>query len=112
MARRSIGAPLTIGIVLMVLVLALAVGWQALVWNDLRPLGEANSRLDWVLLVLGSIFFLLVMIGLVWLCSWLVEHRLMHCGGFVAWAGAMLSAVERMNGPPALPLFVSVFLHV
>jgi len=74
MARRSIGAPLTIGIVLTVLVLALAVGWQALVWNDLRPLGESSSRLDWVLLILGSIFFLLVMIGLVWLCTWLVAE--------------------------------------
>jgi signal transduction histidine kinase len=74
MAQRSIGAPLTIGIVLMMLVLALAVGWQVLVWQDVKPLAEDLSTLDWVLLILGSIFFLLVMIGLVWLCTWLVAE--------------------------------------
>ena len=33
MARRSIGGPLAIGIISMVLVLVLAVGWQILVWG-------------------------------------------------------------------------------
>lgn len=74
MAQRSIGAPLTIGIVLMLLVLALAVGWQVLVWQDLKPVAEELTTLDWVLLILGTIFFLLVMIGLVWLCTWLVAE--------------------------------------
>jgi signal transduction histidine kinase len=85
MARRSIGAPLTMGIVLMVLLLALAVGWQVLVWNDLRTLSEGLSTLprglptlDWVLLVLGTLFFVLLMIGLIWLCSWLVSEVLLN----------------------------------
>jgi len=30
--------------------------------------------LDWVMLVLGTLFFILVMIGLVWLCVWLVNE--------------------------------------
>ena len=72
MARRSIGPPLTIGIILMLLLLALAVGWQVLVWSGLQPAGL--SRLDWFLLVIGTIFFLLVMVGLVWLCAWLVQE--------------------------------------
>jgi len=73
-ARRSIGAPLTVGIVLMVLLLALAVGWQVLVWSGSRPSFETGSTLDWLLLILGTVFFALVMAGLVWLCTWLVAE--------------------------------------
>jgi signal transduction histidine kinase len=73
-ARRSIGFPLTLGIVLLVLVLALAVGWQILVWSDSGPVGRGLSDLDWVFLVLGAIFFLLLIVGLVWLCAWLVRE--------------------------------------
>jgi signal transduction histidine kinase len=72
--RRSIGMPLTVGIVLMVLLLALAVGWQVLVWSDTRPIVETRPTLDWLLLILGTIFFALVMAGLVWLCTWLVAE--------------------------------------
>lgn len=76
MARRSIGAPLTIGIILGLLLLSLAVGWQVLVWTDLRPAQAAAglSTLDWVLLVLGTIFFVVVLVGLVWMCAWLVRE--------------------------------------
>ena len=77
MPRRSIGGPLTIGIVSMVLVLALAVGWQILVWRDDSGLDSGLSRVDAVLFVLGSLFFLFVAAGLVWLCVKLVlEMRL------------------------------------
>ncbi len=74
MQRRSIGFPLTLGIVLGLLVLALAVGWQILVVADARPVAAGLSKLDWVLLVLGTLFFVLVMIGLVWLSAWLVRE--------------------------------------
>jgi len=77
MARRSIGGPVTIGIVSMVLVLALAVGWQILVWRDDAEPAPGMSTFDTVLFVLGSFFFLLVFAGLVWLCVKLVlEMRL------------------------------------
>ncbi len=74
MPRRSIGFPLTLGVVLLVLVLALAVGWQVLVWNESDPLQRGLTDLDWVLLVLGAVFFLLLVVGLVWLCVWLVRE--------------------------------------
>ncbi len=74
MARRSIGVPVTVGIVLIVLVLALAVGWQVLVWSDFGPDPAELPGLDWLWLVLGTIFFAVVMIGLVWLCTWLVAE--------------------------------------
>ncbi|HEY5656210.1 MAG TPA: HAMP domain-containing sensor histidine kinase [Myxococcota bacterium] len=72
--RRSIGLPLTLGIVLAVLVLALAVGWQILVVGDARSVAAGLSTLDWVLLVLGTLFFVLVLLGLVWLSAWLVRE--------------------------------------
>jgi signal transduction histidine kinase len=73
-ARRSIGFPLAVGVVLLLLVLALAVGWQVLLVSDIRAASRGLSSLDWVLLVAGGIFFLLVIVGLVWLCAWLVRE--------------------------------------
>jgi signal transduction histidine kinase len=66
--RRSIGFPLALGIVLLVLVLALAVGWQLLVWD------RGLEQLDWLLLVLGAVCFLAIVVGVVWLCLWLVRE--------------------------------------
>mgnify|MGYP006096668791 CR=1 FL=1 len=72
--RRSIGAPLAVGIVLMLLVLALAVGWQVLVFSDVEPISDGLPVLSWILVTL---FFVLVLAGLVWLSVWLVvEVRL------------------------------------
>jgi signal transduction histidine kinase len=77
MPRRSIGGPLAIGIVSMVLVLALAVGWQILVWGGGSEPTAGLSPLETLLFVLGSVFFLFVFAGLVWLCVKLVlEMRL------------------------------------
>jgi signal transduction histidine kinase len=72
--RRSIGFPLALGIVLTLLALALAVGWQILVVSDARPAARGLSTLDWVLLVLGAVFFLLLIVGLLWLCAWLMRE--------------------------------------
>ncbi len=75
--RRSIGVPLAIGIGSMVLVLALSVGWQILVWRDATQLSDALTPLDLVLFVLGTLFFLLVFGGLVWLSvKVVIEMRL------------------------------------
>ena len=72
--RRSIGFPLTLGIVLTLLVLSLAVGWQILVVSDVRRVASGLTRFDWALLVFGTVFFALVIVGLVWLCAWLVRE--------------------------------------
>lgn len=74
MARRSIGFPLTVGAVLALLVLALAVGWQILVVSDARTVARGLSTLDWVFVVLGAVFFLVVLAGLVWMSGWLVRE--------------------------------------
>ena len=74
MPRRSLGFPLALGGVLLLLVLVLAVGWQLLVWSGAQPAGGRLGREDWVLLVLGAVSFLLIAAGLVWLWAWLVRE--------------------------------------
>jgi signal transduction histidine kinase len=74
MFRRSTVTPLTIGIVLMLLLITLAVGWQVLVWSDRPPAAPQLRSADWLLLIFGSLFFLVVMVGLVWMCVWLVRE--------------------------------------
>lgn len=71
MGRRSVTTPLIVGIVAVLLLLLLAVGWEVLVLGDFDP---GPDPFDWILLVFGSLFFLLVLVGLVWLCAWLVQE--------------------------------------
>ena len=63
MPRRSIGFPLALGIVLALLTAALAVGWQVLLVGDWRPVAQGLTTLHWVLIVLGSLFFVMVIAG-------------------------------------------------
>ncbi|MCA9509653.1 MAG: HAMP domain-containing sensor histidine kinase [Myxococcota bacterium] len=77
MHRRSIGTPLVVGIVGVLLLLLLAAGWQVLVLADFEPRLDPRPGLgvtDWIFLVLGTLFFGLVLAGLVWLCVWLVQE--------------------------------------
>ncbi len=54
MRRRSIGTPLTIGIVLALLVIALAIGWQVLVWTGARPPSAGLGNLSLLRRSVGS----------------------------------------------------------
>ena len=72
--RSSIRWPLALAVILAVLVLVLAAGWQFLVVMDPRPVPAGLSTLDWVMLVLGTVLFVLVLAGLVWLSAWLVRE--------------------------------------
>lgn len=75
--RRSIGLPLTIGIVLVVLALALAIGWNVLVVRgvgDVRQVAERLSNTHWILLSLGTLLYALLIAGLTLLCAWLVRE--------------------------------------
>jgi signal transduction histidine kinase len=74
MARRSIGFPLTVGIVLTLIAVSLAVGWQILVVADLEPVTRGLTTVQWLLISLGSLFFILIIVGLVLLCAWLVRE--------------------------------------
>ena len=74
MPRRSTGFPLALGITLCVIALLLGVGWQLIVVGDLGPVTAGLSRLHWLLIILGSVFFVLIIVGLLLLCLWLVRE--------------------------------------
>jgi signal transduction histidine kinase len=52
------------------------VGWQRLVLlvSELRPVARGLTPQDWLFLVLGTVFFAVIIAGLVWLCAWLVRE--------------------------------------
>ena len=72
--RRSVGFPLALGITLCVIAALLGVGWQLIVVGDLGPVTAGLSRLHWLLIILGSVFFVLIIVGLLLLCLWLVRE--------------------------------------
>ncbi len=75
MARRSVGFPLTLGFVLAILAVVLAVVYWVLVLGDVRPIAPSGlGTLGWILLALGTTFFLLIIVGTGWLCAWLVSE--------------------------------------
>lgn len=73
MNRRSIGLALALGITLIVIALGLGVGWQLLV-VAMEPVARGLSGASWALIVLGSLLSLLILVGLVLLCVWLVRE--------------------------------------
>jgi len=72
--RRSIGLPLVVGITLMVLALLLGIGWQVLVVGDLGPVTRGLTAVHWTFMILGSAFFVLIIVGLLLLIIWLVRE--------------------------------------
>ncbi len=68
MTRRSIGFPLTLLTVLLLVATSLGVGWQLLVLN------RGIEDVDWALVVTGATGSLLIVVGLVWLCVWLLRE--------------------------------------
>ena len=105
-SRRSIGFPVTLGIVLTIVALALAFGWQILVFSDARAVARELTTLDWLLFVLGGVSFGLIISGLLWLCLWLVREMRLNQR-----QRAFLDAVtHEMKTPLAsLRLYVDTF---
>jgi signal transduction histidine kinase len=73
MNRRSIGLALALGITLIVIALGLGVGWQLLVVGS-GSMTRGLTPAHWALIVLGSLLSLLILVGLVLLCVWLVRE--------------------------------------
>ncbi len=61
--RRSIRFPVLLGIVLIVLLVALTVGW--VIVSASAALGSEHSGVYWTLLAVGSTLFVLVLVGVV-----------------------------------------------
>jgi signal transduction histidine kinase len=63
-ARRSLRFPITLGVVMIVLVVALIVGWVVLaVINAIRS--EESAGIYWALLSVGTVFLVIVLVGVV-----------------------------------------------
>ena len=62
-ARRSLRLPIILGVVLIVLVVALTVGW--VIVSASAALGSEHSGVYWTLLAIGATFFVLVLVGVV-----------------------------------------------
>ncbi len=59
--RRSLGWPIALGVVMIVLLVALTIGWLLLPWA-----GEKwNPAAFWTFVVLGAVFLVLVLVGVV-----------------------------------------------
>jgi len=71
-ARVSIPIALTAGIV--AITIALTVGWQILVARESEAFTEGFTAIHWVLIVLGSLFFALIITVLILQAVWLVRE--------------------------------------
>ncbi|MBI2479788.1 MAG: HAMP domain-containing histidine kinase [Planctomycetia bacterium] len=61
--RRSLSWPITLGVVMIVLVVALTVGWVLL--TAFRVIEERGATIYWILLFVGTTFLLLVLVGVI-----------------------------------------------
>jgi two-component system, OmpR family, phosphate regulon sensor histidine kinase PhoR len=61
--RRSIRWPITLGVVLIILVVALTVGW--VIVSASAAMGSPHSAVYWVLLAVGATFLVVVLVGVV-----------------------------------------------
>jgi signal transduction histidine kinase len=61
--RRSLSWPITLGVIMIVLVVALTVGWVLL--TVFGVIEEPGSPLYWTLLAVGTIFLILVLVGVI-----------------------------------------------
>ena len=61
--RRSLRLPITLGVLMIVVIVALIVGWVLLTTSN--ALQSPQSPLYWTLLTVGSLLFLLVLVGVV-----------------------------------------------
>jgi signal transduction histidine kinase len=71
-ARVSTPIALTAGIV--AITIALTVGWQILVARESEAFAEGLTPIHWVLIVLGSLFFALIITVLILQAVWLVRE--------------------------------------
>ena len=63
-SRRSLGWPITLGVVMIVLIVALTVGWVLLAVYGALSSGR-GAALYWTLLSVGSVFLIVVLVGVI-----------------------------------------------
>jgi two-component system phosphate regulon sensor histidine kinase PhoR len=63
--RRSLKFPITLGVTLIVIIVALIVGWVLLTTIGALQSPQSKKTLYWILLTVGSLLFLIVLVGVV-----------------------------------------------
>jgi len=66
--------PISLTAVIVAITIALTVGWQILVAREFEAFAEGFTSVHWVLVILGSIFFALIITVLILQAVWLVRE--------------------------------------
>lgn len=61
--RRSLRFPITLGVTMIIVIVALIIGWVVVTFTAVRE--SPNSPIYWALLTVGSLLFVLVLVGVV-----------------------------------------------
>lgn len=74
MGRPRVSVPITLTSILIGLTISLTVGWQILVAREFRALAEGFTWVHWLLVLLGSLFFLAIITMTILQLVWLVRE--------------------------------------
>ena len=73
-AARRVSIPIALTVAIVAITIALTVGWQILVVREFEAFAEGFTPVHWVLVILGSIFFALIITVLILQAVWLVRE--------------------------------------
>ncbi len=74
MAPRRISVPITLTSTLVAITIALTVGWQILLAREVSTLVDGFTGVHWLLVFVGSLFFLLIITASILQTIWLVRE--------------------------------------
>jgi len=74
MAERRPSVPIAVAVVLVVITIALTVGWQILVARETGAFLEGFAPVHWALVIVGSLFFAAIITATILLAAWLVRE--------------------------------------
>lgn len=71
---QKVSVPITVAVFCVVLTITLTVGWQILVAREFGALAQGFTAVHWMLAIVGSAFFALIITGAILLARWLVQE--------------------------------------
>ena len=74
MDRRGVSLPITLTVGLVTLAIALTAGWQILVVREFAAFVEGFTAVHWMLVILGSLFFVTIITVAILQAVWLVRE--------------------------------------
>ena len=74
MDRRRVSVPITLTVGLVAITVALTAGWQILVVREFGAFAEGLTPVHWLVVILGSLFFVLIIAVAILQAVWLVRE--------------------------------------